>query len=195
KVHVDVLHCDITVKGMPKPAEIKKILFEQVKTYCSREKISPKDIIKVVHLVDTDGAFVPNDAVEENASTKNVIYEQNKIIAKSKKSIESRNKCKSDILKRLSTMPLLNNMDYCIYYLSRNLEHVLHNRADDVSDIEKKMLSEKFDDEFADDLDGFLEFIKDEAFAVPCNYRESWEFIGQGCNSLKRYSNLHLLFK
>ena len=106
-----------------------------------------------------------------------------------------RNKQKSLVLKTLSSAQQLSKIPYTIYFLSRTLEHVLHNKIENLSNQEKTELSEKFDNLYADDLEGFLRFIKDEAFAVKGDYKQTWEFIKQDTNSLKRYCNLHLLFE
>lgn len=86
-------------------------------------------------------------------------------------------------------------INYTVYFLSRTLEHVLHNRIENLTDQDKTELSEAFDDSYADNLEGFLAFIADEVFAVKGDYKQTWDFIKQDTNSLKRYSNLHLLFE
>jgi len=43
--------------------------------------------------------------------------------------------------------------------------------------------------------DAFVEFIRNEEFAVQGEYRETWEFIKLNGNSLKRYSNFQLFFQ
>ena len=86
-------------------------------------------------------------------------------------------------------------INYTVYFLSRTLEHVLHNRIENLTDQDKTELPEAFDDSYADNLEGFLAFIADEVFAVKCDYKQTRDFIKQDTNSLKRYSNLHLLFE
>lgn len=86
-------------------------------------------------------------------------------------------------------------INYTVYFLSRTLEHVLHNRIENLTDQDKTELSEAFDDSYADNLEGFLAFIADKVFAVKGDYKQTWDFIKQDTNSLKRYSNLHLLFE
>ena len=57
------------------------------------------------------------------------------------------------------------------------------------------MLSDEFDERFENRLKDFLAFISDKTFAVTGSYKDTWNFIQQGNNSLKRYSNVHLIFE
>lgn len=77
--------------------------------------------------------------------------------------------------------------------MSCNLDHVLHNKQNS-SDEEKENDSYQFVKMYKDDLPEFLKFICESDFSVKSEYRESWEFIKQGKNSLNRYTNLRLCF-
>lgn len=66
--------------------------------------------------------------------------------------------------------------------------------VDNLSNSDKAQLSDEFDMRFEGKLDDFIGFICDITFAVNGDYKESWEFIKKDCNSLKRYSNVHLIF-
>lgn len=198
-VKVAVMRCDITVQNSPAPSEIKAILSNKINEFCQKERIQfPQDFIQIVHLVDTDGAFVNDTAIISGADASDGIkYTENNIIAKNVQEIKKRNAVKKAILKKISSMGKLNHIEYKVYYVSRNLEHVLHNRIDNVTDAEKETLSEAFDDKYGEkeNLDAFLAFINDKIFAVQQDYKQSWQFIQQDFNSLKRYTNLNLLFK
>lgn len=75
-----------------------------------------------------------------------------------------------------------------------NIEDVLHNEI--CLDDELKMeYAEDFSDAYYDKEDLFIEFIKNEQFAVRGDYKETWEFIKIDGNSLKRYSKINLFFK
>ena len=193
-VHVAVMHCDITIQNFPNPGEIKRKLYEQVELFCRIEKIGLGDIQKIIHLVDTDGTFVPDSYVVQQVSGKKLTYTESEILAPNTNGIRLRNKTKAAILRNLCSMKVLANIPYEVYYLSRTLEHVLHNKIEDLTDKEKENLSNAFDDRYAEDLQGFLSFIADKTFTVPGDYKATWEFIKQGTNSLNRYSNIHLLF-
>lgn len=65
--------------------------------------------------------------------------------------------------------------------------------ATEVSDAEKKALAREFSERFKDNLDGFVAFMRDSAFAVSGDYRKTWVYIFQGDNSTERHSNVHLM--
>ena len=121
-------------------------------------------------------------------------YTLTQIITNNVNEIRRRNTSNAAVLKVLSKMVKLNKIPYSVYYFSRNLEHVLHDKASDLTDEQKKELSESFDLKYENRLDEFLRFITDSDFAVPGDYKQTWDFIMQGTNSLNRFSNVHLLF-
>lgn len=53
----------------------------------------------------------------------------------------------------------------------------------------------RFSDSYYKTEATFVDFIRDEQFAVKGDYKETWEFIKLNGNSLKRYSNFHLFFE
>lgn len=191
-VQVAVMRCDVTTEVYS--SEIKSYLNSRIEEFCSIEKVKKTDIKGIVHLVDTDGAFVSEDCVKQNTSDETE-YTDKEILAKNRETLIERNKKKSLVLKKLCSMRTLAGINYTVYFLSRTLEHVLHNRIENLTDQDKTELSEAFDDSHADNLEGFLAFIADEVFAVKGDYKQTWDFIKQDTNSLKRYSNLHLLFE
>jgi hypothetical protein len=83
---------------------------------------------------------------------------------------------------------------YAFYYFSRNIEHILHDRADSLSSREKRICSENFENRYADHPDDFVAFIRSREVAVRGSYRKTWEYIFRGTNSLKRGSNFGLFF-
>ena len=78
--------------------------------------------------------------------------------------------------------------------MSCNLEHVLHNIQNAIQE-EKAELSDDFLEKFVGQENDFIAFIKNPEWGVLGEYNESWKFIKQGTNSLKRYSNLGLIFE
>lgn len=62
---------------------------------------------------------------------------------------------------------------YEIYYFSRNMEHVLHDRAENLTDDEKEDLAFDIADQYTDQLEKFLEYLHDEVLIkIPGNL--SW---------------------
>lgn len=106
-----------------------------------------------------------------------------------------RNERKVGNLNVLSCLDKVNrSLDYTLYYFSCNQEHVLHNIID-APDNGKNVLAEKFNDKYEADFEAFKEFISNQEFAVNGCYSETWEFIKRDNNSLKRFSNFHLLLR
>lgn len=194
-VRVHVLRCDITIKDFPSPAEILSKIKETIDNFLSISKLLKTDILRVIHFVDTDGTFVPESCTIFSEQEK-VSYTEDTILTPNPEFINRRNKSKSAILQKLHvTNFVYKDIPYQIYFLSRNLEHVLHNRIENLTDTQKANLSDKFDACFENRLNDFIMFINDKTFAVAGDYKETWSFIQQDTNSLKRYSNIHLLFK
>lgn len=81
------------------------------------------------------------------------------------------------------------------YYFSRNLEHVLHNINGELSDEEKEELAFETADQYSEHPEQFLQFLCDSSFCVSGTYGETWKFIMENGNSLKRYSNMAVFFE
>lgn len=195
KVKFDVLHRDITSDIKCDTKNIKKKLGREINKYLNISKLKKKDIKEIVHLIDTDGSFVTADAIEEKEQGE-IEYTEEKIIVKNKVSVEQRNQRKTKVVKLLfSTKEILGNIPYAIYYFSRNREHVLNNVTANLSSDEKWELAEEFSDKYENDIEGFCELMCNSSFAKGNKYKESWEFILDGTNSLKRYCNFHIFLK
>lgn len=201
KVQISVFETDITQKSFP--STIKAELNLNIQIFCSVEKLKIKDIQKIIHIVDTDGTFAPENSVIQDINRKTISYTETEIITKDKDSIIKRNKNKASILSTLCKMRNLTvsagrsnfSIPYSVFYFSRNLEHVLHNRIESLTKDDKKELSNQFDEDYNGDAGKFKAFISEPTFAVSGDYLATWEFIKKDNNSLKRYTNLHLLFK
>ena len=83
---------------------------------------------------------------------------------------------------------------YGVYYFSSNLEHVLHNKRN-LRRREKDELAKEFERKFLQNKEAFIKQMRDSEIAAEGDYEETWEFIGEGENSLKRYTNFGLCLK
>lgn len=165
----------------------------EIKSFLEENKYDKKDIIKIVHLVDTDGAFVNNDKIIMDEDVK-IKYTLDSILTKNIENIVERNNRKSSVIDKLYNLDKVYNIDYFMYYFSCNLEHVLHNE-ENINDHLKEEYSDKFLDKYINNERKFIEFICTSNFSMINDYVKSWEFIKKDTNSLKRYCNLGLLFK
>ena len=194
-VHVAITHGDITSDDKNTPKNIVSKICNVVKEYSDKNHFTKKDFLEVIHIIDTDGAYISDDYIVENPTiTDKAIYSLNDIQTMYPYNIKRRNYNKSANMDRLQSQKTVwTKIPYHIYYMSCNLDHVLYNKLNS-TDIEKENDAFKFAQKYKDDLDGFLSFICDSNFSVCNNYKESWEFIRKDLNSLNRYSNLGICF-
>ncbi|MFY8264110.1 hypothetical protein ACOT7R_14555 [Clostridium perfringens] len=162
-----------------------------IKKFLKENKFLKGDILRVIHLVDTDGTYI-EDAFVKQSQTNELIYKEDCILAKDIKSICERNKKKASILNKLYSTTKISNIDYSMYYFSCNLEHVLHDEQN-LNDDLKCDYADKFIERYDGKEEEFIKFLNESDFAVDGDYSQSWKFIKDGLNSLKRNCNLHLL--
>lgn len=202
-VTFDVTHCDITTKYANKRADrygselnVKERVRDQIIEHIKGKPYEWDDMQRIVHIVDTDGAFISDEKVVPSLDAR-LLYFEDHVEASDKEGICKRNYRKRHALAQLCCVSELKvrskAVPYAVYYLSRNMEHVLHGRGDDVSDEEKKRLSHEFRRRFQNDPEGFRSFLSTSAFAVKGDYAESWRYVREGIHSLERCSNLHLV--
>ena len=188
-VHFQVVYGDVLTRDFVAPDKIVAAVNEQVKLFRG-SVYKPGDFCKIVHLADTDGAFIPASAVvKETLEGKQYpFYTNTQILTPEPENILDRNARKSRNIARLSSIGKIGGIPYSFYYFSCNLDHVLHGR-NNLSETEKIMCSRAFDRRYADAPDAFIRFMKDESFAVRGTYQETWAFIKEGTRSLERHSN------
>lgn len=204
RVMFDVVHGDITTRhsyrgGTRRGGEpnARNRLQDQIVQHIARQPYEWKDLLRIVHIVDTDGALVDDSCVKEQSGIQGVRYAAAHMTTGDKPSICDRNRRKRKALAQLCSCDALTyqgrQVPYSVYYLSRNMEHALHDRIDDVDDKEKELLARRFQMRFKNDLGGFSEFLLSEELAVAGGYADTWSYIGEECHSLERHSNLHLV--
>jgi len=181
---------DITTEDDVSSANIISKLSEQVKQFVTSDIYRKNDIIKVIHIIDTDGAFIDETLICHKECK--IHYTTEKIEVDNVNYIRLRNRKKTEIVNRLiTTTSIYNGIPYEIYFFSCNLEHVLHDKQNVLRE-EKEDYAFEFADKFSKNLEDFIIFINDSTFAINKGYKDSWNFIKIETNSLKRYSNFHL---
>lgn len=166
---------------------------DEVNKFLKSNSFKKSDIIKIVHLVDTDGVYVDSTSIKKG-NTEKFIYNLEGITASCIEQVKNRNERKSRILDKLSTTMAICKIDYCMYYFSCNLEHVLHDEQN-VDDNLKDTYSDKFIERYDGKEQDFIKFLKESEFAVQGDYRTTWQYLKIGLNSLNRYCNFHLFFE
>lgn len=194
EVRFHIVHGDMTSNWAVSVNNAVKTVYQHVETERKRYGYQRNDILKVIHLVDIDGAFIPPDKIMYQ-KVRDIQYFDDRVEASNPKRVQERNERKSQILNKLSETGKVGTLPYRVYYFSRNLEHVFHDRNGNLSDEEKVNFADSFADHYLTDPKGFISFLSNSDFTVPGDYNDTWTFIGKGLNSLHRHSNFHLLFQ
>lgn len=190
-----VLHTDITTRENMTVKYIEEKIEEEVEKYLAKNPfIQKEDILKLVQVIDTDGAFISSAQVKQSETGKTEYFDTH-IEAKDKNRLMRRNISKRSIVHHLANTGTVAGLPYEIYYFSRNLEHVLHNRPQNLTDEEKEDLAYETADSYSENPENFLQFLYDKEFHVNGTYTETWNFIMQNGNSLKRYCNMAVFFE
>lgn len=193
-VYVEIMHGDITTDFNISPIDIVSALGDIVKNYAVSRHFRQEHFQQVIHLVDMDGAYIPDTSVVENSQAKKPLYTEKELQTSRPEQIIKRNRHKQDKLNRIQKLKTVwGNIPYQVYYMSCNLDHALYGKLNS-SDEDKERDAYAFSRKYKDDIDGFLSFISDSEFSVSGGYRESWEFIKQGTHSLERHTNFGLCF-
>ena len=193
-VYVQIMRSDITTSRGNSPDNIAQKVAAVVKNYASQNHFIKTDFREIIHISDSDGAFIPNDYIVEDKNARDPIYSPTEIRTRSKKGIEQRNEQKSGNLSALAGLREVCGLPYRIYYMSVNLDHVLYGKLN-TSDREKEKDSHAFVKKYRGNLPAFIEYISESDFAVKKDYKESWEYIKEERHSLERHTNLGLCFE
>lgn len=119
------MHCDITTEFDVNSRTIVATIGNLVKSYAGRT-FKYSDFSQIIHFTDTDGAFIPNEAIEEDSAAE--------------KPIENRNKQKQENLNRLFTTHKVWNIPYRIFYMSCYLDHALYGMLNCTDEEKEKIL-------------------------------------------------------
>ena len=194
-VHMKIMYGDITSKRGINQSNIKARLGNEIKVYAENNHFKAADVQQIIHLVDMDGAFVDDSVIIEDETKDKFLYTLESVIVQNRQVAIERNEHKRENLNTLSsrTSVMWNNIPYKIYYMSCNLDHVLHDKPN-ATDEEKKANSLAFTEMYYDDINAFIKFISESTFSQCTDYKESWDYIKQDKHSLERNSNLGLCF-
>lgn len=193
-VHVEIMYGDITTDRSIAPDDIVKALGDVVKHYAESMHFKQLHFQQVIHLIDMDGAYIPDEKVVENPDADKPVYSLTDIQTSKREQLIMRNDHKRRKIERICGMQKVwGSIPYRAYYMSANLDHALYGKLNS-SDEEKENDAYAFAKKYKDDIDGFLGFISDSEFSRMDGYRESWEFIKKECHSLERFTNFGLCF-
>lgn len=191
-VRFQVVHGDVLTRDFVSSDRVISAVNEQIKQFRG-DIYKASDFCKVIHLVDIDGVFIPDSAIQNTLEEgrEYPVYTDTNILTNNPRGIIDRNERKRRTIARLSSCGSIGGIPYSIFYFSCNLEHVLHDK-NNLTEEEKIALAADFDLKYADDPNAFISFMRDESFAVPGEYSDTWRFIKHELRSLQRYSNFYL---
>lgn len=193
-VHIHILHGDITAKNGINSQNIISKIGDIISHITKNHHYKLSDFKQIIHIVDIDGVYIPDDNVHEDSVCNSPVYKENGIYTPNRKGIISRNQQKRDNLERLIATSKIREIPYKVYYMSCNLDHVLYNKMNS-TDKEKEDDAYSFAKKYKNDVEGFIKFICDSYFSVINNYKDSWQHIKNGMNSVERYSNFGICIK
>ena len=104
KIRFHVVGADVTTQERRGTTSVKKMVNDLVRKFVTSYRLQPKDLLQVVHLMDTDGAFVPESAILEDDTAGGFQYTTTSITAPTKDSVRKRNATKSRNMLLLATM-------------------------------------------------------------------------------------------
>lgn len=191
QVYVHILHCDITTERGTNVTNILSKVGNEIKGFMVSNRYRPNDFKRIIHIVDTDGAYVNNSCVVADLNHPRPYYTPELILTANKQGIERRNQQKSTNLSKLFSCSSIRGVPYQVFYMSSNLDHVLYDRQNSDDD-EKERNSLQFAKAYRDDVAGFLNWISCSDFSVMTGYYESWDYIKQSTHSLERHTNIGL---
>ena len=96
---------DITTKNGINSQNCIKEVNEHLKMFLATNKFCKSDVIKIIHVLDTDGAYIPNEKIFEDENAVRFIYTTTGIIAPSKQAVTQRNENKKEVLEKLLSTP------------------------------------------------------------------------------------------
>ena len=152
-----------------------------------------EDIEEIVHIVDTDGAFIQDSALLYKDVSK-VIYNNKSIETANVHEMKKRNMYKSSVLSLLSQTQSIkftrtHKLPYMLCFMSFSLDHVIHNQPN-LDPPQKKLKAIDFSDQYYQKETEFYHFLKSPTILKSKTFISSWQAIRNGFNSLDRQSNL-----
>lgn len=188
-IYVHIMHGDITARRGVSSKNIVAKLGNEVTAYAKSQHYKASDFKQIIHIVDTDGAYIPDDNIMEKENYLDIRYENDGIYTNNKASVMTRNQQKRDNLYRLRSCGIIWTIPYSLYYMSCNLDHVLYNKQNS-TDKDKENDAYVFAKKYKGKAEAFKEFICKSPFSVTGDYKGSWDYIEKDLNSVNRYTNL-----
>lgn len=193
-VYVHIMHGDITTRSDVTPQNIVAKIGNEVKKYAASNHFDQDDFKQIIHIVDTDAAYLSSEKIFKDSACEKLLYEDDGIYASDVDRVLSRNRRKTENLYRLRSCGKAWNIPYRVYYMSCNLDHVLYDKRNSL-DEEKESDSYLFAKTYRNDVKGFLDYMCNSPFSIHGDFKKSWEFIEENMHSIQRYTNLPICLR
>ena len=199
RVLVEDFKGDITTNWSTNVDNIEERIYEEMWRRLKQNCLDFDDVAEVIQIVDTDGAYIEDRRVIQDELRPHPYYDaaRGEIRTRNKIGIEKRNRQKRGVVDCLVECEDLFGIPYSIFYMSCNLEHVLHDNPNTSNDC-KTRKSKQFALRYKDDLIGFVKFISESPFSVTGDFYDSWDqmrFDDYGLNSIRQATNLGIAFE
>jgi hypothetical protein len=189
---------DVTSKTGVEPGNVAHVVEKVFLTpFFRKSGLYPTDVERVVHIVDTDGCFIPDDRIEQAPDeATGYVYTDECLLAPSVAEAVDRNARKRENMLALASISSIKasskSVPYGLYFFSSNMDHFLYGEAN-----LKKSLKESMAKEFAEACcrrpSLFFEKMQGDERYCRCDHATSWERIREGTESLAAHSNLGAL--
>lgn len=189
---------DVTSKTGVEPDNVAHVVGKVFLTPFFRNSgLYPQDVERVVHIVDTDGCFIPDDCIERSEDgAAGYVYTDERLLVPSVEEAIERNARKRENVLRLASLSSIKagskSVPYGLYFFSANMDHFLYGEAN-----LRKSLKESMAKEFAEACcmrpSIFFDKVQGDERYCRCDHATSWERIREGTESLRAHSNLGLL--
>lgn len=189
-VFIHIEHGDITANSSVNSSNILSKICSSIKAYANNNHLTRKHFQEIIHIIDTDGAYIEDQDVQYQ-NTDKVQYTPTAIFTARVADIQKRNSLKRQNLNKIISTAKIWSLKYRVYYMSSNLEHVLHDKQN-ASDSEKISLAYSFAEQYVSDIPAFINYISNSGFSVLGDYPETWMYIQKDKHSLERHTNLRL---
>ena len=199
--YVDIYHThggDVTTeKDTTEKTIIKKVTkiivsWRQGKEY-PFQKIAVSDVKKIIHVIDTDGVFIPEGSIIQSDDEK-MQYRENTIWYRDRNHVIGRNRKKARVINKLLETKRIDNIPYELFFVSCNMDHLLFDERN-LSPEEKTSRAMGFVKQCNDDKRFLLDSVFIPDLCMSDSYSESWKMIQMDYNSLCRHTNLNILLE
>ena len=154
------------------------------------QRIIPSDVKKIIHIIDTDGTFIPEDSIIETEDGK-VLYFDESMHYFDRAFLVGRNRKKARIIRKLLATRQIDNIPYELLFASCNMDHLLFNDRNPLPNA-KGENALVFSGKCKSRVD-LQNSVFAEGICASGTLADSWNMIQKKYNSLARHTNINLL--